>query len=72
MKEVEVKEPKFKIGDKVKPIKLVDYKGTKVSQYSEYYIIAAINGDTATLETVENDKHYVWAIMKLNNLKKEN
>ena len=68
--EVKPEEPKkeegFKVGDKVKPIKLVDYYGTHLVQYDEYYTISEIKGDRAVLVA----RGQVWAAMNTNNIKR--
>lgn len=61
---------KFKIGDKVIPIKLVDYNGKHVVQYDPYYYITDLKGDRAILSANRNGKYYVWAAFNTNNIKK--
>lgn len=53
----------FKVGDKVKPTRLVDYNGTKLVQYDDYYTISEIKGDRAVLTAPRNGKQVVWAAM---------
>ena len=60
----------FKVGDKVKPIKLVNYDGKHLVQYDEYYYITKLVGDKATLSAKRNNKYIVWAILNTNNIKK--
>lgn len=60
----------FKVGDKVVPITLVNYTGTRLIQYDPYYYITELNGDRAVLSALRNDKYYVWAAMNTNNIKK--
>ncbi len=56
----------FKVGDKVVPIKLVDYNGTPLIQYDEYYtIIEPPVDDRAVLGA----RGQVWAAMNVNNIK---
>lgn len=55
----------FKVGDKVVPIKLVDYKGTTLHQYDPYYIISQLSGDRAVLTA----RGQVWAAMNIANIK---
>ena len=68
--EVKPEEPKkekgFKVGDKVKPIKLVDYYGTSLVQYDDYYTISEIKGDRVVLVA----RGQVWAAMNTNNIKR--
>lgn len=63
----EKKEVGFKVGDKVKPTKLVDYTGHKVTAYNPYYVISELKGDRAVLRTA---KGVIWAAMSTKNLKK--
>ena len=62
----EPKKEEFKVGDKVKPIKLVDYYGTHLVQYDEYYTISEIKGDRAVLVA----RGQIWAAMNTNNIKR--
>lgn len=55
----------FKVGDKVVPTKLVDYKGTKLVQYDKIYTISELVGDRAVLKA----RGQVWAAMNVNNIK---
>lgn len=59
-------EPGFKVGDKVVPTKLVDYNGTPLVQYDDYYTISQLNGDRAVLTA----RGAVWAAMNTANLRK--
>lgn len=59
-------EPGFKVGDKVVPTKLVDYNGTPLVQYDDYYTISQLNGDRAVLTA----RGSVWAAMNTANLRK--
>lgn len=63
-------EPEFKVGDKVVPTKLVDYTGTQLVQYDDYYIITQINGDRAVLSADRNGQMIVWAAMNTSNIRK--
>lgn len=56
----------FKVGDKVVPIKLVDYNGRPLVQYDDYYTISELNGDRAVLTA----RGAVWAAVNTNNLRK--
>lgn len=58
--------PEFKVGDKVVPTKLVDYNGTPLVQYDDYYIITQISGDRAVLSA----RGAVWAAMNTANIRK--
>lgn len=60
----------FKVGDKVVPLTLVDYSGTRLIQYDPYYYITEISGNRAVLSANRNDKYYVWAALNTNNIKK--
>lgn len=60
----------FKVGDKVVPLTLVDYNGTRLIQYDPYYYITEISGNRAVLSANRNDKYYVWAALNTNNIKK--
>jgi len=63
-------EPEFKVGDKVVPTKLVDYDGTPVVQYDDYYTISQINGDRAVLTAPRNGIPTVWCAMNTANIRK--
>lgn len=63
-------EPEFKVGDKVVPINLVDYYGTPLIQFDDYYTIIEINGDRAVLAAPRGDRMEVWAAMNTNNIRK--
>lgn len=60
----------FKVGDKVVPIKLVDYKGTHLIQYDKEYTIMQIDKRGAVLGAPRKGKLQVWAVLKLDNIKK--
>ena len=60
----------FKVGDKVVPLTLVDYNGTKLIQYDPYYYITEISGNRAVLSANRNGKYYIWAALNTNNIKK--
>lgn len=60
----------FKVGDKVVPLTLVDYNGTRLIQYDPYYYITQISGNRAVLSANRNGKYYVWAALNTNNIKK--
>lgn len=65
-------EPKFEIGDKVKPLKLVNYTGTPLVQYDEEYEIMEINGDRVVLGAPRGPKGVleIWAAMNINDIEK--
>lgn len=65
-------EPKFEIGDKVKPLKLVNYNGTPLVQYDEVYVIMEINGDRVVLGAPRGLKGTleIWAAMNINDIEK--
>lgn len=60
----------FKIGDKVVPLTLIDYNGTRLIQYDPYYYITELKGNRAVLSANRNGKYYVWAALNTNNIKK--
>lgn len=63
-------EPEFKVGDKVVPTRLVDYNGTPLVQYDDYYTITQISGDRAVLSAPRNGQMVVWAAMNTNDIRK--
>ena len=65
-KEEPKKEESLKVGDKVKPTKLVDYNGTPLVQYDDVYTISEINGDRAVLVA----RGQVWAAMNVKNIER--
>lgn len=62
--------PEFKVGDKVVPTKLVDYNGTPLVQYDEYYTISQISGDRAVLTAPRNGQAVIWAAMNTADIRK--
>ncbi len=54
----------FKVGDKVVPIKLIDYNGTSLVKYDEYYTITELVYDRAVLSA----RGQVWCAMNTNNI----
>jgi GH25 family lysozyme M1 (1,4-beta-N-acetylmuramidase) len=56
----------FKVGDKVLPIKYVDYNGTPLIKTRDYYVISQLNGDRAVLTS----GGVVYAAVNTNNLQK--
>lgn len=60
----------FKVGDKVVPLTLVDYNGTRLIQYDPYYFITELSGNRAVLSANRGGKYYCWAAMNTNNIKK--
>lgn len=60
----------FAVGDKVKPIKLVDYKGTKLVRYDDVYTIMQIDNRGAVLGAPRKGKLEVWAVLSLDNITK--
>lgn len=60
----------FKVGDKVVPIKLVNWQGTHLKQYDKEYTIMQIDKRGAVLGAPRNGKLQVWAVLKLDNIKK--
>ena len=65
-------ELKFKVGDKVKPLKLVNYNGTPLVQYDKAYTIMEINGDRVVLGAPRGSKGKleIWAAMNINDIEK--
>ena len=65
-------EPEFEIGDKVKPLKLVNYNGTPLVQYDSEYTIMEINGDRVVLGAPRGPKGTleIWASMNINDIEK--
>lgn len=55
----------FDIGNKVVPVKLVDYYGTPLIRYDKVYTITDLNGNRAVLSA----RGQVWAAMNINNIK---
>ena len=60
----------FKEGDKVVPTRLVNYNGTSLTQYDDYYYITELVGDRAVLSALRNGKYIVWASMNIKDIKK--
>lgn len=58
------------VGDVVAPINLISSTGQGLVQYDPSYVITAIDGDNATLSANRNGSLQVWAVLKLNNLKR--
>lgn len=50
----------FKVGDRVKPTRLVDYNGTHLKQYDDSYTISELKGNRAVLVA----RGQVWAAMR--------
>ena len=65
-KYIEPVKEEFKVGDKVKPTKLIDYNGTHLVQYDDYYTIFEINGDRVVLVA----RGQVWAAMNIKNIER--
>lgn len=55
----------FNVGDEVVPTKMVDYDGTPVKQWDDYYTIGEINGNRAVLVA----RNTVWAAMDTANIR---
>lgn len=62
--------PKFKVGDRVVPIKLISYNGKKVRKWDKYYYITELKGNRAVLKAKRLGKYYTWSAMNVNNIKK--
>lgn len=61
---------KFKVGDKVVPVSLVDYNGVPLYRFDDYYTISEINGDRAVLTAPRNGVPVIWAAMSTSNIRK--
>lgn len=67
--EIAPKPETFKVGDKVVPIRLVDYRGTPLRQYDKVYTIMQIDKRGAILGAPRNNGLEVWAVLSLDNIK---
>lgn len=67
---VEPKPEKLKVGDKVVPLTLVDYKGTSLVQFDKEYTIMQIDSRGAVLGAPRGGELQVWAVLALDNIKK--
>lgn len=67
-KEEPKKDDSFKVGDKVKVKELVDYNGTGLISYDDYYIITELVGDRAVLSADRDGELIVWSAVNINNL----
>ena len=63
-------EPEFKVGDKVVPARLVDYNGTPLVQYDDYYTITQLDGNRAVLSAPRDGEMVVWAAMNTKDIRK--
>lgn len=61
---------KLQVGDKVVPKRLVDYYGTPLKQWDDYYVITQINGDRAVLCANRGGDLICWAAMNVKDIKK--
>lgn len=57
---------KIKVGDKVVPIKLVDYDGRRLRKYDDSYTVTSYSGDRYVLSA----RGQIWAAVALDNLRK--
>lgn len=62
----------FRVGDKVKPLRLVNVEGKKLKQYDAYYYITKLNGNRAQLSALRGGKYYVWATLFTYDIEKIN
>ena len=62
----------FRVGDKVKPLRLVNVDGKKLKQYDAYYYITKLNGNRAQLSALRGGKYYVWATLFTYDIEKIN
>lgn len=60
----------FKVGDKVVPIELVNWQGIALTRYDDVYTIMGIDDRGAILGAERNGELQVWAVLKLDNIKK--
>ena len=60
---------KIAVGDKVVPIKWVDYNGTPLRKTREYYFVMQLTGDRAVL-TADSVNGPVYCAINVNNLRK--
>lgn len=60
----------FKKGDRVKPIRLIDYKGRKLVQYDKEYEIVSIDHRGAVLAAVRGKNRPIWAVLDIKNLRR--
>lgn len=60
---------KISVGDKVLPIKWVDYYGTPLKKTRDFYFVMQLNGDRAVL-TADSMDGTVYAAVNVNNLRK--
>lgn len=67
---VKPKPKPLKVGDRVVPIRLINYDGKAVRQYDKDYIITEIYKDRAVLKALRSGKQITWAAMNINNLRR--
>ena len=60
----------FKVGDKVEPIKNIDYRGHSVARWDDYYYITELVGNRAVLAADRNGSKVTWCAMNTDNLRK--
>lgn len=60
----------IKVGDRVVPTKLVDYKGTRLIQYDEYYEVSQIDSRGYVLRAIRGTQRPIWAVLPKENIKK--
>lgn len=58
--------PAFKVGDTVRPLRLVDYNGRRLRQYDDSYTILQIHGNRAVLTA----RGQVWAAMRTEDIER--
>lgn len=68
--EITPKPETFKVGDKVVPIRLFDYRGMPLRQYDKVYTIMQIDKRGAILGAPRNNGLEVWAVLSLDNIKR--
>ena len=60
----------FKVGDKVVPTKLYDYRGKKLVQYDKQYVISSIDSRGCVLRAIRGSQRPIWAVLPKSNIKK--
>ena len=58
--------PAFKVGDTVRPLRLVDYNGRRLRQYDDNYTILQIHGNRVVLTA----RGQVWAAMRTEDIER--
>lgn len=56
----------IKVGDRVRPLRLVDYNGTHLQQWDESYVVTEVIGDRAVLSA----RGQIWAAMRVGDVER--